>query len=144
MLKGYVQCVICIKHQQKWWYVMSTGKHKILLTRKTHLTKKVLWYYKLTNKTEIGWNIKKLWRHDQTKVIIFRQNKNRLHFVPVVQFPFGQPPQKRFYENVGLCWGSWQCLPLISSGGIVVGVWTKMIGRLERTFPIVIFQYFLE
>jgi hypothetical protein len=30
----------------------------ILLTRKAHLTEKILWYYKLTNKTETGSNKK--------------------------------------------------------------------------------------
>jgi hypothetical protein len=34
-----------------------------------------------------------------------------------------------------LCWGSWPYLPPISSGWVVVGVWTKMIGQLEETSP---------
>jgi hypothetical protein len=34
-----------------------------------------------------------------------------------------------------LCWGSWPCLSPISSGWVVVGVWTKMIGQLEETSP---------
>jgi hypothetical protein len=53
--KGYAQCVICMKQQQKWKHAMNTGKHMILLTRKAHLTGKVLWHYELTNKTETGW-----------------------------------------------------------------------------------------
>jgi hypothetical protein len=57
MLKGYAQCVICMK-QQKWKHVMNIGKHMILLTRKAHLTEKVLWYYELTHKTKTGWNKK--------------------------------------------------------------------------------------
>jgi hypothetical protein len=32
--------------------------------------------------------IKKVWRHDQTEVVIFGQNKNKLHSATVVQFPF--------------------------------------------------------
>jgi hypothetical protein len=32
-----------------------------------------------------------------------------------------------------LCWGSWPCLPPISLGWVVVGVWTEMIGQLEGT-----------
>jgi len=32
--------------QEKWRHVLNTGKQMILLTRKTHLTEKVLWHYK--------------------------------------------------------------------------------------------------
>jgi hypothetical protein len=126
-----------MKQQQQWRHVMNTGKHMILLTRKAHLTEKVLWHYELTDKIETGWNkkIKKFWRHDQTEIIIFWQNKNKLHSATVVQFPFSQPSHKGFCRNAGLCWGSWPCLPLISSGWVDVGVWTKMIGRLEGTSP---------
>jgi hypothetical protein len=108
MLKGYAQCVICMKQQQKWRHVMNIGKHMILLTRKAHLTEEVLWHYKLTNKIETGSNkiIKKFWRHDQIEVVIFGQKKNGLHYVNVVQFPFDQPSHKSFCRNVGLCWGS--------------------------------------
>jgi hypothetical protein len=51
---------MCYLHETtiKWRYVKNTGKHMILLTRKAHLTEKVLWHYELTNKTEIGWNKK--------------------------------------------------------------------------------------
>jgi len=42
MFKGYAQCVICMKQQQKWRHVMNTGKHMILLKRKAHWTGKVL------------------------------------------------------------------------------------------------------
>jgi len=79
--------------------------------------------------------IKKLWRHDQPEVVIFWQNKNKLHSATVVQFPFNQPSHKSFCRNVGLCWGYWPCLPLIFSGWVVVGVRTTIIGRLERTSP---------
>jgi hypothetical protein len=79
--------------------------------------------------------IKKFCRHDRIEVVIFWKNKNMLHSATVVQFPFGQPSHKNFCRNAGLCWGSWPCLPPISSGWVVVGVWTKMIGRLEGTSP---------
>ena len=46
MSKGYAQCVICMKQKQKWRHVINTGKHMILVIRKAHLTKEVLWYYK--------------------------------------------------------------------------------------------------
>ena len=97
----------------------------------------VKFWAKLQTKTGTGWNkkIKKFCRHDQTEVVIFGQRKNMLHSATAVQFPFSQPSHWSFYRNVGLCWGSWPCLPLISSGWVVVGFWTKMIGRLEGTFP---------
>jgi len=78
--------------------------------------------------------IKKFCKHDQIEVVIFWQNKNRLHSITMVQFPFGQPSHKIFCRNAGL-WGSWPCLPLISSGWFVIRVWTMMIGRLEGTSP---------
>jgi hypothetical protein len=66
--------------------------------------------------------------------VFFLQNKNRLHYAPVVQVPFGWPSHQSFCRNTWLCRGSWPCLPLISSGKVIVGFWTKMIGRLEGTF----------
>jgi len=134
MLKGYAQCVICMKQQKKWRHVMNIEKYMILLTRNAHLTKKVLWYTSLpTRLKQVETKIKKFWRHDQTEVVIFGQNKNRLHSATVVQFPYGHLSHKSFCRNVGLCWGSWPCLPIISSGRVVVGVWTKMIDWLEGT-----------
>jgi hypothetical protein len=41
-----------MKQQQKLKHAMNTGQHMILLTRKAHLTGKVLWHCELTNKTE--------------------------------------------------------------------------------------------
>ena len=48
--------------------------------------------------------------------------------------PSIQPSHQSFCRNTWLCRGSWPCLPLISSGKVIVGFWTKMIGRLEGTF----------
>jgi hypothetical protein len=41
---------------------------------------------------------KKLCRHDQTEVVIFVHNKNRLHSPTLVKFPFDQPSHKGFSE----------------------------------------------
>jgi hypothetical protein len=54
MFKGYAQCVICMKQQQKGRHVMNTKKHMILLTRKANLIEKLLWHYELTNKIGTG------------------------------------------------------------------------------------------
>jgi hypothetical protein len=142
MLKGYAQCV----------FAWDSNKMKAFHEhRKTHdliNKKRLIWQRKscgilsqITNKTETSWNrkIKKFCRYDWTEVVMFWQNKNRLHSSTVVQFPFGS-----FCRNAGLCWGSWPCLPLISSGWVVVGVWTKMIDQLEETSPELFFQYLLE
>ena len=109
----------------------------ILSTRKAHLTRKVLWscepnYQQKLEQVET--KIKKFCKHDQTEVVFFfGQSRNRLHSATVMQFPFGQLSHKSFYENVVLCWGSWPCLPPISSGWVIVGVWTKMIDQSEGT-----------
>jgi len=118
MLKGYVQCVICMKQQQKWRHVMKTGKHKILFNKKAHLTRKVLWNCEPNYQQKL--------EQVETKI-------KKLYSANVVQFPFGQPSHKSFWRNVELCWGSWPCLPPISLGWVVVGVWTEMIGQLEGT-----------
>jgi hypothetical protein len=107
MSKDCAHSVICLKHQQKWRHIVNTGKHMILLTRKTHLTEKVLCHYKSNYQQD--WNKlkqnKKHCRHDQ-EVVIFWHNMNRLHSPTLVKFPFGQPPYKSFCRKVGLCWGS--------------------------------------
>jgi len=117
---------------------MNTWKHMILFNKERSFDRESLvafWAY------QQDWNrlkqkkIKKLWRHDQPEVVIFGKNKNRLHSATVVQFPFSQPSHKSFCRNVGWCWGSWPYLPPISSGWVVVGVWTKIIGQLEGTSP---------
>jgi hypothetical protein len=132
MLNGYAQCVICMK-QQKWRYVMKTGKHMILFNKKGSFDKESLMklWAKLPTKIGTGWNknqeVLQAWSNWGG---FFFQNKNRLHYAPVVQFPLGQLSHKSFYGNVVLCWGSWPCLPPISSGWVIVGVWTKMNGRL--------------
>jgi len=120
---------------------MNTKKHMILLTRKATFGRESLveFWAKLQTKTETGWNknqeVLQAWSNRGSYLFIFLQNKNRLHSATVVQFPFSQPSRKSFCRNAGLCWGSWPCLPLIFLGWLVVGVWTKMIGRLEGTFP---------
>jgi hypothetical protein len=128
-LKVMLKVLFAWNNNKKGRHVMNTRKHMILLKRKANLTEKLLWHYELTNKTETGWNkkIKKLWRHDQTEVVIFWQNKNKRHSATVVQFPFDQPSHKSFCRNIGLCWGSWPCLPSISSGWVNARVWTKMM-----------------
>ena len=112
------------------------------INKKPHLTEKVLWHYKpnYQQKLEHGEKkIKKFCRHDQTEVVIFGQSKNMLHSATVMQFPFGQPSHKSFCRNVGLCWGPWPCLPLISSGWVVVGDWLKVTrwveGPSSEVFP---------
>jgi hypothetical protein len=48
IIKGYAQCVICMKQQQKMKTCHEHGKNNILLIRKTHLTEKslaTLWAY---------------------------------------------------------------------------------------------------
>jgi len=37
--------------------------------------------------------------------------------------------------NIGLCWGSWPCSLIISSGWAVFGVWLKVTGWLEGPLP---------
>jgi len=123
------------KNEGMSWRPENTWSY---LTRKAHLTSKVLWncepnyQHKLE---QVETKIKKFCRHDQTVVFFFffLQNKNRLHYAPVVQFPFGQPSHKSFCRNTWLRRGSWLRLPPISSGWVVVRFWTKMIGRLEGT-----------
>jgi len=39
------------------------------------------------------------------------------------------------YTNAGLCWGSWPCSLILSSGWAIVRVWLKMTGRLEGPSP---------
>ena len=135
MLKGYVQCVICMKQQTK---MKVCYKYMILLTIRAHLTRNLLWNFKPSyqQKTGTSWNknqeVLRAWSNRGS--FFFLQNKNRLHYAPVVQFPFGQPSHQSFCRNTWLCRGSWLRLPSISSGKVIVGFWTKMIGRLGRTF----------
>jgi len=103
------------------------------------LTRRLIWQREscgimsqITNKTGTGWNKKsKIFAGMIEPVVIFWQNKNMLHSATVVQFPFGRPSHKSFCRNAGLCWGSWPYLPLISSGWVVVGVWSKVTGWVE-------------
>jgi hypothetical protein len=92
MLNGYAQCVICMK-QQKWRYVMKTGKHMILFNKKGSFDRESLMklWAKLPTKIGTGWNknqeVLQAWSN--WGGFFFFQNKNRLHYAPMVQFPFG-------------------------------------------------------
>jgi len=125
MFKGYAQCVICMKQQQKERHVRDNKKKLIWQRNSCGILSQI------TNKIGTGWNknqeVLQAWSNKGRFFFFFLQNKNILHTALVVQFPFSQPSHKSFFRNVVLCWGSWLYLPPISSGWVVVGVWTKMI-----------------
>jgi len=39
------------------------------------------------------------------------------------------------YTNAGLCWGSWLCSLILSSGWAIVGIWLKVTDWLEGPSP---------
>jgi len=95
MLNGYAQCVICMK-QQKWRCVMKTGKHMILFNKKGSFDRENLMklWAKLPTKIGTGWNknqeVLQAWSNwGGFFFFFFLLNKKRLHYAPVVQFPFG-------------------------------------------------------
>jgi len=109
------------------------------LTRKAHLTGKILWncepnYQQKLEQVET--KIKKFCRHDQTEVVFFffaEQEKAPLCTGGAIPLRLAFPQkllQKRWIALRHID----QCLPPISSGWVVVGFWTKMNGRLEWTF----------
>ena len=136
MLKGYVQCVICMKQQQKWRHVMNTGKHMILLTRKAHLTMKVLWNFKphYQQKPEQVETTSRSFAGMIKQRYFFFAEQEEAPFCTGGAIPLRLAfPQKLFVEMLDCVEASWPCLPPISSGWVVVGFWIKMIGQLEGT-----------
>jgi len=148
MLKGYVQCVICMKQQQKWRHVMNTEKHMILLTRKAHLTRKVLWncepnYQQKLEQVET--KIKKFCRHDQTEVVFFF-GRTRIGFIMHrwCNSPSVSLPTKKFAETLDCVEAYW---PMFASNFFRLSrcwVLNKDERSVGRNFHRVIFQYLLE
>jgi hypothetical protein len=122
-LKVMLDVLFAWNNNKKWRHVTNTGKTHDLISKKDSFDRGslvALWAY------QQDWNrLKqkiKFCRHDRTEAVMFWQNKNMLHSATVVQFPFDQPSHKSFCRNAGLCWGSWPCLPPISSGWVIAGV----------------------